>query len=137
MKPLFRFGVIGLIASAPTASFSYCSEPSVYASEPSFSGYEPSAPSSFQKPDVPYCLSSYSYSGTHDCDEYELNAYFDEVEEYVEDLEDYYEEALIFAQEAIDYANEALAFSNDIQQFADEVLDYANCEAEDVTTQHE
>ncbi|WP_130406627.1 hypothetical protein [Thalassococcus sp. S3] len=137
MKPFFRFGLAVLIAGAPTASVSYCIEPSIYASEPSFSGHEPSAPSSFQKPDVPYCLSSYSYSGTHACEEYELNAYFDEVEEYVEALEEYYEEALSFAREAIDYANEAKAFSNEIQQFADEVLEYAKCEAEDVSTQHE
>ncbi|MEM8774773.1 MAG: hypothetical protein AAGF53_07045 [Pseudomonadota bacterium] len=126
-----------LIASAPTASLSYCSEPSVYASEPSFSGNEPSAPSSFQKPDVPYCLSSYSYSGTHECDEYELRAYFDEVDEYVEDLKEYYAEAITFAQKVVDYANEARAFSDEIQYFANEVLEYAKCEAEDVNTQHE
>lgn len=137
LSPFFRFGLVVFMASAPTASFSYCSEPSVYASEPSFSGYQPSAPSSFRKPDVPYCLSSYSYSGTHDCEEYELSAYFDEVEDYVEDLKEYYEEALTFAQGAVDYANEARAFSNKIQQFADEVLEYAKCEIQDVNTQHE
>ena len=100
----------------PSWGFAYCSEPS-------FSESEPDAPSSYQKPSVPYCLSEYSYSGKHTCDEWEIDSYFDEVNRYIRKLRDYVQEAKEFANEAIQFANEA--------------VEYANCEAKDVKSQHE
>ncbi|MFC4215542.1 hypothetical protein ACFP4H_02130 [Pseudophaeobacter arcticus] len=122
---------------SPQSALAYCSEPSFYSSEPEFSGSEPSAPPSYQKPDVPYCLSSYSYSGTHTCEEYELDAYFDEINEYIDDLNDYYKEALEFSEEARAFAEEANSFANEVARHADDVLRYAKCEAEEVKQQHE
>jgi len=97
-------------------SHAFCSEPSFYQSAPD-------APGSYSKPDVPYCLSAYSYSGKHTCDDWEIDSYLDEVADYVSKLRDYADEANNFANAAIRFANEA--------------VDYANCEAKEVKTQHE
>ncbi len=118
----FGFGVLSVLAKlvlilGPTGqSQAYCSEPSFYQSAPD-------APGSYSKPDVPYCLSTYSYSGTHTCDDWQINSYLDEVREYVRKLKNYADEANSFANTAIRFANEA--------------VDYANCEAKEVNSQHE
>ena len=119
---IFRFSLFSLFALfggmllMPEQSHAYCSEPSFYKSAPD-------APGSYSKPNVPYCLSTYSYSGTHTCDDWEINSYLDEVRDYVGKLRDYADEANNFANTAIRFANEA--------------VDYANCEAKDANTQHE
>lgn len=137
LKRIFYFASLVICAVMPQSALAYCSEPSFYSSEPTFSGSEPSAPSSYQKPDVPYCLSSYSYSGSHTCEDYELDQYFDEVNEYIDDLNDFYEEAVEFAEEAKAYAEQSAAFANGVRTHADDVLDYAKCEADEVKQQHE
>jgi len=83
----------------------WCSEPD-----------PPDVPSSFSKPNVPYCLQSFSYSRQHSCESYELDNYKSEVSDYVRKLKD-------FASEAEDFYREA--------------IEYANCEINDVNSQHE
>lgn len=97
-------------------AIAYCSEPYVFSTPPD-------APSSYEKPDVPYCLQEYSYSREHSCESYEIDTYFDEVNDYIQKLNDYISEANNFASEAV--------------QFANDVSDYARCEADDVKNQHE
>ncbi len=109
----------------------------IYSSVPSFSSYAPSAPSSYSKPDVPYCLTEYSYSGKHTCEDYEISSYFNEIEDYIDDLNTYIQEAQQFANEAKSYANEAIDFANEIQPFSNDVYTYSNCEVEEVKSQHE
>lgn len=92
-------------------------------SEPSFYGTAPDGPSSYEKPDVPYCLQDYRWSGRHTCDEWELNSYQREVDDYVRKLNDYIREANTFAEEAIAHAESA--------------ADYARCQAREVSTQHQ
>lgn len=94
-----------------------------YCYEPSFSQSPPDAPSRYKKPDVPFCLSSYSYSGEHTCDTWELDAYKEEVSDFIDSLNDYLSEAVSFAENA--------------QGFASEVETYAKCEAKEVSQQHE
>ncbi|MCT4332777.1 hypothetical protein MU516_07835 [Paracoccus sp. YLB-12] len=137
MRSIFYFASLVICALLPRSALAYCSEPSFYSSKPAFSGAEPGAPSKYQKPDVPYCLSSYSYSGSHTCEDYELDQYFNEVNEYIDDLNDFYEEAVEFAEEARAYAEQAAEFANDVRRHADDVLDYAKCEADEVKRQHE
>ena len=111
------FGVMVLMATAtslPAAAF--CSQPSFY-------GSEPSPPGTYSKPDVPYCLSEYSWSGKHTCDEWEIDSYISEVNDYIRELNRYANEANEFAEEAIEFANESAA--------------YAECEAQEVKSQHE
>lgn len=110
---LLAFGCLLLTA---TPAMSYCFEPS-------FSESPPGAPGSYDKPDVPYCLSGYAYSGKHTCDTWELEAYKDEVSDYIDSLNDYLSQAASFAQLANSYAVEVRA--------------YAECEAEEVSRQHE
>ena len=102
-------------AAAPHQAGAFCYEPSFYASTPT-------APGSYSKPDVPYCLESFSYSGSHTCESWELDAYKRDVEEYVRKLNDY-------ANEAVDVANRA-------RRYALEAQDYAKCEADEVLDQH-
>lgn len=77
----------------------------------------------FGRPDVPYCLSSYSYSGTHTCDNWEIESYFSEVDDYVNSLQAY-----------LDEFNE---YTRKVSRLAQEAEAYAICEAEEVSTQHE
>ena len=92
----------------------YCSEPSMYETTPS-------APSSYSKPSAPYCLSGYSYTRKHTCNQWEIDSYIDEVNDYIRKLNDYADEARSFANSAIAFANEA--------------ADYAKCEADDVKSE--
>lgn len=94
----------------------YCNEPSMFETEPS-------APSSYSKPSAPYCLSGYSYTRKHTCDQWEIDSYIDEVNDYIRKLNDYTAEAQAFASSAIAFANEA--------------ADYAECEADEVKSEFE
>lgn len=96
---------------------------SAYCSEPYFSENPPDTPSSYHKPDVPYCLNEYGFTGKHSCESYEIDMYFDEVNDYIQKLND--------------YTSEAIDFANDAARYANEVTDYARCEAENVKNQHE
>ena len=88
----------------------FCSEPSMYETPPS-------APGSYSKPDVPFCLNQYSYTRKHTCSQWELNNYIEEINDYIRKLKAYVDEANSFANSATDFANEA--------------AEYANCEAQD------
>ena len=103
-------GLMILLFSASAQAF--CFQPTMYESEPS-------PPLSFSKPSVPFCFSGYEFSGTHTCESWELQNYFDELEAYVDELRDYSEKAWEFAEAA--------------SVFASEVTDYANCEIEVVS----
>jgi hypothetical protein len=107
------FAVFHLSLSAVTA-WAYCSEPSASLSLPD-------APS-YSKPSVPYCLSSFKFSGEHTCDEWEISAYQRAVNQYVQELQEYSDEAAAVAREAVDYAQEAAEF--------------AQCEASEAVGQH-
>jgi hypothetical protein len=109
---------VTLLCCAGTSqdAFAFCSEPS-------FSESEPTSPGSWARPDVPYCLSEFAWSGEHSCDSWEIDAYQREVREYVTSLANYADEARRFAEEAISFSNE--------------VGSYANCEIDSVSTQHE
>jgi|GEM_PF-1433978 len=88
-----------------------------YCSEPSFFQNPPINGASYSKPSAPYCMSNYKYSGTHTCEDYQINAYVNEIDAYVESLRRFAQEANRFAEEAITFANNA--------------VDFANCEIED------
>lgn len=105
----------GLLAMAATEAAAYCSEPS-------FSETAPDAPGTYERPDVPYCLQEYRWSGRHTCDDWEIDSYQNEVNDYVDELNDYLSEVVAFANEATRYAQEA--------------DDYARCEAQEVVSQH-
>lgn len=100
----------------PGQAFAFCSEPYARLTIPT-------APGSFNKPDVPYCLSSYKFSGSHTCDQWEIDSYKREIERYVDNLQTYVDEAYAVAKEASNYA--------------DEVQAYAECEAKEVSSQHQ
>ena len=114
MKRLF-LSLSFLWGTAVTAD-AFCSEP-----------YDPptvpDAPGSYVRPSVPYCLSGYKWSGKHECDSWELDRYKREVEEYIDKLNSYVNDANDLAIEA--------------QRFAQEAYNYARCEAEEVSTQHQ
>lgn len=105
---------LGLLMTAPVQAFCY---------EPSFHESTPSAPGTFAKPSVPFCLSSYSYTRQHTCSSWELSAYQSDVEQYIRRLNTYIDEASRFARQAIQFAEEAAA--------------YARCEAREVNNQHD
>lgn len=107
---------LGILWGTATTADAYCSEPYGRLTVPD-------VPGSFARPDVPYCLSSYQWSGRHECDSWELESYKREVEEYIEKLNSYVGEANDLARKA--------------QQFAQEAYDYAVCEAEEVSKQHQ
>ena len=103
---------LGLLTLNIQSVWAFCSSPSFYESEPS-------APGSFERPDVPYCMETYG----NGCDQWEIDSYISDVNRYIEKLNNY-------AQEAEYFANNAIAFAN-------EAIDFANCEAQEVRTQHQ
>lgn len=113
-----RWASMMVLAFLPAPAFGYCYEPSV----PSRLS-APDAPGSYSRPSVPYCLSTYSYSNEHTCDQWELDAYFSDVEVYVNSLQTY----------LVDF-NE---YARKVSRLEQEAEAYALCEAEEVSTQHE
>ncbi|GAB5458854.1 MAG: hypothetical protein Hens3KO_18840 [Henriciella sp.] len=107
---------IGLSFALNLSAFSYCAEPSLLATEPS-------PPSTYGKPNVPYCLNSYSWRGEHSCDGWELDSYFDEVEDYQRKLRRYLEEVA-------DY-------EASVQQYVYDAIEFARCENREILSQHE
>lgn len=89
--------------------------------EPNFFNSIPSA--YLRRPSVPYCLSNYSYSGQHSCDQWEIDSYLSDIDNYIDDLNAF-----------IDEANR---FASDARQYASEVYEFAECEAREVQSQHE
>lgn len=103
-----------LIIALPASALAYCAQPSMYRTPPS--------PPSYGRPNVPYCLSGFAFSGKHSCERYQIDSYISEVDRYIDELNDYVAEANDFAISADRFAEEALAF--------------ARCEAEDIRRQH-
>lgn len=110
------FAVLALLSILAPTAFGYCYQPS----EPDD---PPDLPGTYSKPSVPYCLSSYSYSGKHDCSNWELDSYFGDVEDYQRKLRS-------FVQDLEDYQAE-------VEDYIDAAAAYAVCEFEDVADQHE
>ena len=92
----------GALLSASGAQ-AFCSEPSFYESPPSVPFGGP--------PDTPYCMTGFSYSRTHTCDEWEVRNYISEVESYIDDLNNYVAEYLEFANSAASAYETALAYA--------------------------
>lgn len=113
------------IALAVALTFGVISPAFAFCSEPSVSSYlrPPDVPGSYARPSVPYCLSSYRYSREHTCERWELDSYFSDVADYVNSLQTY-----------LDETNE---YARKVSRFTEEAETYANCEAEEVNTQHE
>lgn len=109
MKKTTFLLLFATFACASSNTQAFCSAPSMY-SQP------PSAPGTYARPSVPYCLSGYEFSGQHTCDDWEINNYIEEVNNYIRELSD--------------YAEDAQRFANDAATFADDALVYAECEAE-------
>ncbi|MEJ1118082.1 hypothetical protein V9K92_06330 [Phyllobacterium sp. CCNWLW109] len=95
---------------------------SAYCSKPSQSIDFPDGPGSYDRPSVPFCLSGYKFSGTHTCEDYELTSYQSDIEEYIGKLNKYIRDNNDAAEEAAAYA---LA-----------VAKYAQCEADEASSQH-
>lgn len=94
---------IALVAGIESAS-AFCYAPSA-----------PDAPSSFLRPTeptVPYCVNE--FTRTHNCDDWEIDAYNSDLEMYRNDVDNY-------VRELKNYASEA-------ESFLGEVIEYANCE---------
>jgi len=106
-----------LLALFSTPALGYCVTPSV-----PYSLKAPDAPSSYDRPSVPYCLNGFSYSRQHTCDRWELDRYFSDVEDYVSSLQTY-----------LDDFND---YTRKVSRLALEAEAYAICEAEEATTQH-
>ena len=102
---------IGAVLTVLLVTFQMVLTARAYCLEPQ----SPDVPGTFNKPDVPYCLSEFSYSGKHSCKSYEIDSYKSEVDEYILKLKNY-------ASEAEDYYNDAVS--------------YAKCEIEAVLEQH-
>lgn len=75
-------------------------------------------PSTFEEPNAPYCLGDYKYTGTHSCQNWEIDAYISEVNAYIERLQS--------------YVDEANSFASDAQRFSSDALTYAKCKANEV-----
>jgi len=113
-----KFAILaaGILIGVPSWAHAYCSEPSVRLSVPD-------APGAYGRPSVPYCLSSYKWSGKHECDSWELDSYQRDIDEYVTRLNTYVEEANELARKA--------------KRYADEAYGYAVCEAREASSQHQ
>lgn len=114
LVPFISTLAFGVTTVVPAAAFCW---------SPSFNNRPPEPPGTFGKPDVPYCLSSYRFSGEHTCSTWEVDSYKREVSDYIDKLNAYLAEASDFARQA--------------NRFVSEAESYAKCEADEVLSQHE
>jgi hypothetical protein len=94
----FMFFILGGAGGA----YAFCSNPSFYSNAP-----DPP----YGKPSAPFCLSGYKFSGTHECDSWEIDSYIDDINRYIRELGNYVDEAVSFANEAASFANEAANYA--------------------------
>ncbi len=94
-----------------------------YCSQPSFYGTTPSAPGTYARPSVPYCLQGFSYTRRHSCEPYEIDSFINEMNDYIRKLNAFANESRSFAEEAIDFANSA--------------SEYAKCERDELVKEVE
>ena len=78
-----------------------------FCSNPSFMDSAPSAPGSYERPDMPVCLKDRDRT----CTDYEMNSYEREIQSYIGKLNDYASKAVDFANEARDYAEKAKSYA--------------------------
>lgn len=90
--------------------------------EPTFNTPRPKAPGAYRRPVVPSCLKNYKDTEKHTCEEFEIAAYFDEVNTYIRQLNAYVLKSKNFAEDAASLSKDVLA--------------YAQCEAKEVKGQH-
>lgn len=92
----FRFFILYLILAVfPFCkAFAFCIEPSV----------PDMASLSMMKPSVLICLSNYKFSGGHECSQWELDSYINDVNAYIQRLNQYVRDSINFANEAQAYA---------------------------------
>lgn len=104
---------LGLVSSVANA---FCSSPTA-----PFDSL-PSPPSAFSQPREPFCMSDYKFTGRHTCSSWELDSYFNDVEQYAEELGHFADDARAYANEVIDYANAAVDYANcEISSFNDRI----------------
>ena len=90
-KPILtiHFMVLAFLMTLGSQAGAYCSEPSLYMSTP-------------DKPSVPYCVNQ--WDNTHTCDEWELQSYYDDMENYSSDVQDFINALNDYVSEASDFA---------------------------------
>ena len=54
------------------------------------------------KPSAPFCVNE--WNNTHNCDEWELNNYYNDIESYNSEVEDFINELNRYIDESVDYA---------------------------------
>ena len=95
--------VLGLVA-VPSWALGFCNPPNIYLTPPT-------PPSSFSKPQEPFCLANYKHTKTHTCSDREVKSYINKVKKYIRSLDNYADEAASVANAAKKYANQASKYA--------------------------
>ena len=103
---LFRHTGTALVAAALVGgkAYAYCIQPSSHTLDTFPQIYA-------TPPDQPFCMSTYRYTGKHNCDSWEIDNYFDEVKDYQTELELYLLEVERFMRDAAEMAQDAEEFA--------------------------
>lgn len=86
---VFLFITGSIISGFSNVAKAYCTEPSA-------PYYKP------EKPLVPWCVNE--YAGTHTCDEWEIDNYYDSINNYKTEVDDYIAQLNAYIDEAVEYA---------------------------------
>ena len=81
--------LLAFLMMLSTQAGAYCSEPSVYMSTPN-------------KPSVPFCVNE--WDNTHTCSEWEIQSYYDDLENYRSESQQFINELNTYTSEAVEYA---------------------------------
>jgi|TARA_B110000879_G_C10893394_1_gene401549 hypothetical protein len=84
-----HFIALAFLMTFGSQAWAYCSEPSFYMSTPG-------------KPSVPYCVNE--WDNTHTCDEWELQSYYNDMENYSSDVQEFINALNDYVSEASDFA---------------------------------
>jgi hypothetical protein len=97
------------IASTIFLAF-FCVQSNAFCSKPRFLGTEPiSVP---ETPDTPPCMIDMKLSGSHSCDDWQIQDYISRSNSYIDDLNNYSLKAKNFAIEAVEFAKSAAKFAD-------------------------
>lgn len=107
---------IGLVLLSAQHAQPYCAKPSA-----SLFFDFPEPPT--VRPTAPYCLLDFKYSGTHSCDEWEIDAYLNELETYRLRL--------------VRYLNDVQEFVNTTDEMADQARRFADCSMKEALSEVE
>ncbi len=130
MRSLIHAVIIGLVATPTLAD---CAVEALAIKRMDFSLVPPTRIDLSLRPVIPECLVGLTDPKLEDCPRDGISAFGTAVKAWSDALHEYVNDTNRFANELTNYANRAIVYAQEARRHADAALDFANCEAAEIS----